>query len=76
MTKYLIEELWIDPMENRDAHGYDPIGYVDTITQAKEFCSKGRKFTSKDCWSLFVSAPQYKYSKIRKLSIGKNNEMG
>jgi len=48
--KYLIERLWIDPMENRNADGYEPFGYVDTEEEAKEECSKGRMYNEKDCW--------------------------
>lgn len=32
---YLIEELWIDTLENRDSHGYEAVGYVDTLEEAE-----------------------------------------
>jgi hypothetical protein len=66
--KYLIERLWIDPMENRNADGYEPFGYVDTEEEAKEECSKGRMYNEKDCWSLFADTPQYRYRELKHLT--------
>lgn len=31
---YLIEELWVDSLENRGAYGYKPVGYVKTEVEA------------------------------------------
>lgn len=31
---YLIERLWVDPMENRNAFGYKPIGVVESKREA------------------------------------------
>lgn len=60
--KYLIEKLWVDPMENHNADGYAPYGYADTEEEAKAFCAKGKTYTNKDCWSLMFGAnPEYKY---------------
>ena len=50
--KYLIKKAWLDPMENRNATGYDPIGYVDTKEEAEEIMASGRVFTSNDCWAI------------------------
>jgi hypothetical protein len=31
---YLVEKLWIDSMENQNAHGYSPVGYVESEEEA------------------------------------------
>ena len=49
---FLIEKAWIDPMENRVADGYDPIGFVNTIEEAQSIVDKGGNYTPKDCWSI------------------------
>ena len=66
---FLIKELWIDPMENRVAHGYKTIGYMTNKESAKDFCSKGRIFTGDDCWSLEYCGdlPQYHYKQIKEM---------
>jgi hypothetical protein len=55
-------------MENRNADGYEPFGYVDTEEEAKEECSKGRMYNEKDCWSLFADTPQYRYRELKHLT--------
>ena len=54
---YLIEKLWIDPSENRIAHGYDAIGYATSVDAAEEICSLARVYTEADCWSLKYTGP-------------------
>lgn len=49
---FLIEKGWIDPMENRDAYGYTPFGYVLTEQDAREFCESKGYWTDKDCWAV------------------------
>jgi len=67
--KYLVEKLWIDPMENYNADGYSPFAYADTEELAKEFCARGKTFTQKDCWSLmFGPKPEYRYSELRNIT--------
>jgi hypothetical protein len=67
--KYLIEKLWIDPMENHRADGYSPFGYTNTKEEAENFCMKGKTFTKEDCWSLmFGSKPEYRYSELKNIS--------
>ena len=62
---YVIEELLLSPDENSIAHRYNPCGYVDTEEKAADFCSKGKIYTSKDCWSLRLGPlPQYRYKKL------------
>ena len=67
MEIYLLEKGWIDPMENRDADGYDPYGYFITEDEAKEFCESKGYWTRKDCWSIMEKMPKYRYKKIKYL---------
>lgn len=55
---YLIEKLWLDPMENHQADGYSPLGYVNTQAEAIHICISGRLFDKKDCWSLYKVTPR------------------
>ena len=67
---YLIEKIWVDPLENlsQNALGYKVIGFVTEEQTAKDFCSKGRMFTPKDCWAIGTrethNMPEYKYTPI------------
>ena len=36
---YLIERLWIDDLENKNAYGFIPIGYVKTLQEAEYICN-------------------------------------
>jgi hypothetical protein len=77
--KYLIEKLWIDPLENlrQNAYGYKPLGYVDTEEEAKAFCATGRLFTGEDCWALDVgpaeevknAGAQYRYRPLEHIQL-------
>lgn len=49
---FLIEEGWIDPMENHNADGYVPFRYVLTEQEAKDFCESHGYWTREDCWSI------------------------
>lgn len=49
---FLIEEGWIDPMENHNADGYKPFGYLTSEEEAKIFCEKNGYWTPDDCWSI------------------------
>jgi hypothetical protein len=70
---YIIEKIWIDPMENHSegAVGYNPIGFVLEEQAAIEFCKTGRDYTSKDCWAIGISQdkalPEFKYEALAKL---------
>lgn len=67
--KYLIEKLWFDSMENHNTHGYEVLGYLDSESEAKTFCSTGRMFTKKDNWSFFNGdLPEYRYKKLNNLN--------
>ena len=81
--KYLIEELWMEPLENRlfNASGYKPFGYAETEEEAKSFCATGRIFTGDDCWSLDYGRkeqvengwPQFRYSPLEHVDSLKGN---
>ena len=67
---FLIEKAWIDPMENRDAHGYKIIGFKLTEEEAKKYCKNKGYYTPNDCWSIEYIVPvkllpKYKYNEIK-----------
>lgn len=68
---YLIDRIWLDSLENDtfSAVGYGVFGFVTTEEEAKEFCSKGKLYTKKDCWAIFTNMPEYRYRKVEKLFI-------
>ena len=49
---FAIFRLWIDPMENRDAYGWDLIGVVDDEKEAKRICSLEKVLKSSNPWPL------------------------
>lgn len=65
--KYLIHQIWIDPMENNNAYGYDIIGYVNTLEGATFKCNSGRIFTQKDCWAIREDLPEFKFTIVFEL---------
>lgn len=66
---YLIEQIWIDPMENKvdSAVGYEAFGWVSTQKEAEERCSKGRSYTKLDCWAINKSLPEFKWRELKSL---------
>jgi hypothetical protein len=71
---YIIEQIWTDDLEDQRerALGYRPIGFVFTEKEATEFCSKGRDYTSKDCWAIGMTEkgkklPEYRFKTLKKL---------
>lgn len=66
---FLIEKGWIDPMENRNADGYEPFGYKMTEQDAKDFCELHGYWTGDDCWSIKYKQNQrmwkYRYKEIQ-----------
>jgi hypothetical protein len=65
----MIKKLWLDPLENRDAWGYENCGYVDTEVEAIEIANS--EFKVKSGWPLDyipsdsdAEVPVYKYEKI------------
>ena len=49
---YLIERLWIDTMENRDAYGFEAIGIVESIEEAERISNLEQIPKSKYQWPL------------------------
>jgi len=66
---FLIEKGWIDPMENRDADGYEPFGFKMTEQEAKDFCELHGYWTGDDCWSIQYKSNgrmwKYRYKEIQ-----------
>jgi hypothetical protein len=66
---FLIEKGWIDPMENRNADGYEPFGFKLTEQEAIEFCNAHGFWTGDDCWSINYhpdkKMPKYRYKEIQ-----------
>ena len=64
---WLIEQIWFDSMENEidSAVGYSLFGYVENEEKAKEFCSKGKIYTRKDCWAVGGEVPEYRYKEVK-----------
>lgn len=75
MTIYLIEELWVDTLENRDAYGYKTIGYVTSEDEAKKICNSKFINKSKYPWPLETAwefnniqeIPCFKYKEVKVL---------
>jgi hypothetical protein len=67
-TVYLIEKGWIDPLENHNADGYKPFGFMLNEEDSKSFCDSKGYWTKKDCWSINFykggKMPKYKYKKL------------
>jgi len=72
---YLIEKTWIDNLENRDAYGYSPVGFVKTIEEAEKIVSDGGRHKKGDCWEMNVCVRAgiikeyptvYRYTEIEK----------
>lgn len=70
---YVIEELWIDPMENtiHSAVGYNIIGYIIGEENAKEFVDNGKIYNSADCWATY-NTNQYRYTLINEICTDTN----
>lgn len=49
---FIIKRLWIDSMENRDAYGYEEIGFVQTNDEADRICGLEYVPKSKYPWPL------------------------
>jgi hypothetical protein len=66
---YLIEKGWVNPMENRNADGYEPFEYKLTEQEAKNFCDSHGQWTREDCWSVAYHPNErmakYRYKEIQ-----------
>lgn len=49
---YLIERLWIDTMENRNAYGFEAIGIVESIEEAERISNLEQIPKSQHPWPL------------------------
>lgn len=49
---FLIKRLWIDPLENRNAYGFEEIGIVITKEEADRICSLEEVPKEKYPWPL------------------------
>lgn len=63
---YLIEKVWIDPMENHNFIGYGSIGYVETLEEAEKIVKEGKIFTQKDYWCYYRPTPEFKFTIINR----------
>jgi hypothetical protein len=57
-------------MENRDAYGYKPVGYVKTEEEAKEIVKNGKTYTNEDCWQIGYinkTEPEFYYETIKEM---------
>ena len=73
---FLIEKAWIDPMENRNAIGYDPLGFYESDEEdVKAFCEKGGVFLSEDCWEIHYAYPNG-MPKLRYTELSRLNDIG
>ena len=67
-TVALIEKAWLDPMENDNAAGYAPHGYMMSMEEAKNFCESQGFYTSEDCWAVKYEyrgkMPKYRCSEL------------
>jgi len=51
---YLIEKTWIDNLENRNAWGYETIGFVEKLEEAVKIVELGGRHKKDDCWEMNV----------------------
>ena len=69
-TIYLIEKVWIDNLENRNPWGYDAIGFVETVEEAKAIVLEGGTCEDKECYAWgtidFPAPKRYRYKEIKK----------
>lgn len=49
---WLVKKLWVDPLENREAYGYDVVGYVTDPEEAERISKLATIPKSKYPWPL------------------------
>ena len=66
---YLIEEIWMDGIENHPSNqlGYEPFAVTSSEQLAKDFCAKGRVYTNEDSWVITHDMPEYRYKPIKNI---------
>jgi hypothetical protein len=72
---YIISKLWIDPMENRNAYGFIPIGVVTTKEEADRICGLEMILKSDYKWPLSYAnefkgeyVPRFTCEKVKDLT--------
>lgn len=67
---YLIEKLYLDPMENRESRALTQkiVGYTTSVEDAERIVNNGRTFDVNDCWALKKDTAEYSYTEIQRLS--------
>lgn len=71
-TIFLIEEIWIDNLENRDAYGYSSSGFVQTLEQAENMVFSGGKCNKDECWAFSYEKEmptRYRYKELMEIVI-------
>jgi hypothetical protein len=63
---FIIEQGWIDPLENRNAHGYTLFGYALNEQAAKDFCDSKGFWTREDCWSIRGRMAKFRYKELKR----------
>lgn len=63
---YVLEKLWVSPLENRDAHGYSPCGAFTKKYYADKWIEENQEQWGQDkCWSLmFGELPLYRLTEL------------
>jgi hypothetical protein len=71
---YLIERLWVDPLENRNAYGFKVIGCVSATEEADRICSLEFVKKSDFPWPLWRAnefkgneVPRFRANEIKEL---------
>lgn len=73
---FLVEKLWVDPLENRVAHGYSPVGYLPDEFTRDEFEFREQEMWGKDkCWSLYEPTPLYRFTELKSMVGGMFSDM-
>lgn len=67
MCIFVIEKIWINPLENYvgNAVGYSLHSYVNTNEEADEICKSGRDYSGKDCWAIMNTMKEYRYFELK-----------
>ena len=63
---YLVEKLWVSPLENRDAHGYAIHTFFTNKRELDRWLEKNQEMWGQDkCWSLmFGEYPLYRIAEV------------
>ena len=69
MSIYLIEKMWLDPMENHNAFGYRTEGYVDSLKEAESIVDASKFVEKEKCWQLqyYPLMREYRFKEVTKM---------